>query len=389
MRGPPPQPERVTRNRIASHTRCMPNSSNASLGLGISTPVLLAARLTYSGLNHFRMPGCYAAAHADVMTRHPPRKGKPCHEGIHSGRAGTNIDRTKVRTISQASAVPRTRESAAAPGHQGRPRLPTVPGRYGRIEWFDGRERAVTLTATTLREDLGDPRRSAAPDRRPGDAGDLPTRGARTGGRGHPSPAATPGGVRGPPPEGCVTPLQSDFPAAGARLVPGAASLVGSGRPCLPGAGRDAKFRRLPRGPATRDRGRQRAGIRETSAMHCPRCQHENRPQAKFCEECTGPLKEASPTTRSNTDPKSEVESLRQALTEALERETASADLLRVISASPTQLGSVVRSDPRRALRLCGATTGGIARYEGGLVSAAAVKGPLPPRRSAPRIRGD
>ena len=24
--------------------------------------------------------------------------------------------------------------------------------------------------------------------------------------------------------------------------------------------------------------------------MHCPRCQHENRPQAKFCEECGTPL---------------------------------------------------------------------------------------------------
>ena len=43
-----------------------------------------------------------------------------------------------------------------------------------------------------------------------------------------------------------MTPLQSDFPAAGARLVPGAASLVGSGRPCLPGAGRDASSGRLP-----------------------------------------------------------------------------------------------------------------------------------------------
>ena len=62
--------------------------------------------------------------------------------------------------------------------------------------------------------------------------------------------------------------------------------------------------------------------------MHCPRCQHENRPQAKFCEECTGPLKEASPTARSNTDPKSEVESLRQALTEAVEQQTATAELL-------------------------------------------------------------
>ena len=24
--------------------------------------------------------------------------------------------------------------------------------------------------------------------------------------------------------------------------------------------------------------------------MHCPRCQRENRPQAKFCEECGTPL---------------------------------------------------------------------------------------------------
>jgi class 3 adenylate cyclase len=29
--------------------------------------------------------------------------------------------------------------------------------------------------------------------------------------------------------------------------------------------------------------------------MQCPRCQHENRPQAKFCEECAGPLPRACP----------------------------------------------------------------------------------------------
>ena len=31
-----------------------------------ATPVLLAVRLTYSGLSHLRMPGCYAAVHVDV-----------------------------------------------------------------------------------------------------------------------------------------------------------------------------------------------------------------------------------------------------------------------------------------------------------------------------------
>jgi hypothetical protein len=58
--------------------------------------------------------------------------------------------------------------------------------------------------------------------------------------------------------------------------------------------------------------------------MRCPRCQHENRPQAKFCEKCAGPL---SPTTQSYADLKTEV-SLRQALTEALEQQKATAELL-------------------------------------------------------------
>ena len=30
-------------------------------------------------------------------------------------------------------------------------------------------------------------------------------------------------------------------------------------------------------------------------AMKCRRCQHENRPQAKFCEECGNPLARACP----------------------------------------------------------------------------------------------
>ncbi len=51
--------------------------------------------------------------------------------------------------------------------------------------------------------------------------------------------------------------------------------------------------------------------------MRCPRCQHENRPQAKFCEECASPFNGASPTTPSYAELKTEVESLRRALTTA------------------------------------------------------------------------
>jgi Double zinc ribbon len=30
--------------------------------------------------------------------------------------------------------------------------------------------------------------------------------------------------------------------------------------------------------------------------MRCPRCRHENRPQAKFCEECSAPLAGSCPS---------------------------------------------------------------------------------------------
>ena len=69
--------------------------------------------------------------------------------------------------------------------------------------------------------------------------------------------------------------------------------------------------------------------------MRCPRCQHENPSAQKFCGECGTPLTDASSTERSYADPKSEVESLRQALAESLEQQTATAEILRVIADRP------------------------------------------------------
>jgi len=68
--------------------------------------------------------------------------------------------------------------------------------------------------------------------------------------------------------------------------------------------------------------------------MKCPRCRHENRPKAKFCEECARPFREAGPAEGSYADPKAEVESLRRALTESVEQQTATAEVLRVIPQS-------------------------------------------------------
>jgi hypothetical protein len=53
--------------------------------------------------------------------------------------------------------------------------------------------------------------------------------------------------------------------------------------------------------------------------MHCPGCQHENRPQAKFCEECGTPLTAANP----GGTPAPSYAEITSALTESLEQQTA------------------------------------------------------------------
>ena len=145
--------------------------------------------------------------------------------------------------------------------------------------------------------------------------------------------------------------------------------------------------------------------------MHCPRCQHENRPQAKFCEECTGPLKGVCPTTRPHTDPKSEVERLRQALTEAVEQQkvtaeflqtrnreladaqeqqAATSEILRVIATSPTDVQPVFAAVLMSAARLCDALDASIFQVDGDGLRLVAHEGPIlsHPVGAFPLIRG-
>ena len=98
--------------------------------------------------------------------------------------------------------------------------------------------------------------------------------------------------------------------------------------------------------------------------MHCPRCQRENRPQARFCEECAAPL---SPSTRAYADLKTEV-NLKQALTEAFEQQTATADILQVISNSPTDAQPVFDVIVKSAVRVCGGLHGTVYRVQDGLI---------------------
>ena len=124
--------------------------------------------------------------------------------------------------------------------------------------------------------------------------------------------------------------------------------------------------------------------------MPCPRCQHENRPQARFCEECARPLKPASPTAQPGADPKSEVEGFKRALTESLEQQTATAEILRVISSSPTDVQPVFAAVLRSAARLCDAFDATIFQVDGDGLRLVAHEGPIlsHPVGEFPLIRG-
>ena len=68
--------------------------------------------------------------------------------------------------------------------------------------------------------------------------------------------------------------------------------------------------------------------------MKCLRCQHENRPLAKFCEECATPLN----ATPARAPYVASLADLTAALSEAHAQQTATAEILRVISSSPTEI---------------------------------------------------
>src|SRR5215472_1290221 len=108
--------------------------------------------------------------------------------------------------------------------------------------------------------------------------------------------------------------------------------------------------------------------------MKCLRCQHENRSAAKFCEECATPLQAVS----AGGAPAPSYAEVTSALSEALERETAAGEILRVISGSPTDLQPVLDAVAERAARLCQASDGSVFRLNGEALFLVAHHGSIP-----------
>src|SRR5262249_45946237 len=102
--------------------------------------------------------------------------------------------------------------------------------------------------------------------------------------------------------------------------------------------------------------------------MTCPRCQHENSAAAGFCEACGTPLQRPE----GSVQPAPSYADLQRVATEALEQQTATAEILRVISRSQTDVQPVFDTIARNVLRLCNGLTAGVFRFDGRLVHLAA-----------------
>jgi GAF domain-containing protein/anti-sigma regulatory factor (Ser/Thr protein kinase) len=102
--------------------------------------------------------------------------------------------------------------------------------------------------------------------------------------------------------------------------------------------------------------------------MKCPRCQQENPPQAKFCLGCGAPLDATAAIGGFYAELHVEHERLQRAVAEASEQQTATSEILRVISNSPTDIQPVFETIAATALRLCNAKLCTVFRFDGKLI---------------------
>jgi GAF domain-containing protein len=98
--------------------------------------------------------------------------------------------------------------------------------------------------------------------------------------------------------------------------------------------------------------------------MRCARCQHENPAGVKFCGECGTPLQRLA----GSIQPPPSYADVQRSLTEALEQQTVTSEILRVISRSPTDVQPVFDTIIKNAVRLCDVQEGSVFRFDGQLI---------------------
>jgi two-component system, NtrC family, sensor kinase len=95
--------------------------------------------------------------------------------------------------------------------------------------------------------------------------------------------------------------------------------------------------------------------------MQCPRCSQDNLSHAVFCLRCGTPLQRPS----GSTQPAPSYADLQHSLTEALEQQTATAEILRSIMDTQTDAQPVFDRIVRSAAQLCHAATAGLSLTDG------------------------
>src|SRR5262245_66113217 len=122
--------------------------------------------------------------------------------------------------------------------------------------------------------------------------------------------------------------------------------------------------------------------------MQCPRCQTKNPPEAKFCLGCGTPVSRPSgPPAASYVDLQHEVEHLARALSEALEQQTATSEILRTIAHAPTDAQPVFDTIVQSVARLCRAAHAAVFLTDGRMVYLPANLGSSPEALATARAR--